>query len=127
MGMRFGHELDNDFCYPGDMWSARRVRMIVACRAAGIDGPFGAFRNDKACLRQATCAASLGAVGRWCIHPNVDLYNESMTKGAGPGRRQGHAATTSRSTSGQADALDQSFPNLLQEPGPGLGYMAYVA
>ena len=94
--------------YPGDMWSAHSVRMIAACRAAGIDpidGPFGDFRNDEAYLRQATWAASLGAVGKWCIHPNqlplandvfapspreieqarkiVDLYNESVAKGAG--------------------------------------------
>ncbi len=46
MGMRFGHELDKDFRYPGDMWSPHRVRMIAACRAAGIAGPFGDFRND---------------------------------------------------------------------------------
>ena len=48
MGMRFRHEVDNDFRYPGDMWSAHRARMIAACCAAGsdaIDGPFGDFRN----------------------------------------------------------------------------------
>ena len=114
MGMRFGHELDKDFRYPGDMWSAHRVRMIAACRAAGIDaidGPFGDFRNDKAYLKQATWSASLGAVGKWCIHPNqiplandvfapspreieqaqkmVDLYNESVAKGAGAGGKGG--------------------------------------
>ena len=54
--------------------------MIAACRAAGIDaidGPFGDFRNDKAYLKQATYAASLGAVGRWCIHPNqIPLAND---------------------------------------------------
>ena len=123
-----------DFRYPGDMWSAHRVRMIAACRAAGIDaidGPFGDFRNDKSYLKQATYAATpaspkkrsnaatLGAVGKWCIHPNqiplandvfapspkeieqaqkmVDLYNESVpatmelvvAKGAGAGGKGG--------------------------------------
>ena len=114
MGMRFGHELDKDYRYPGDMWSAHRVRMIAACRAAGIDpidGPFGDFKNDRAYMKQATWAASLGAVGKWCIHPNqiplandvfapspreikqaqkmVDLYNESVAKGAGAGGKGG--------------------------------------
>ena len=80
MGMRFGHELDKDYRYPGDMWSAHRVRMIAACRAAGIDGidgPFGDFRNDRAYMKQATYAATLGAVGKWCIHPNqIPLAND---------------------------------------------------
>ena len=114
MGMRFGHELDKDYRYPGDMWSAHRVRMIAACRAAGIDaidGPFGDFKNDRAYMKQATYAATLGAVGKWCIHPNqiplandvfapspreikqaqkmVDLYNESVAKGAGAGGKGG--------------------------------------
>ena len=60
MGMRFGHELDKDYRYPGDMWSAHRVRMIAACRAAGIDAidrPFGDFKNDRAYMKQATYAA----------------------------------------------------------------------
>ena len=108
MGRRFGHELDNDYHYPGDMWSAHRVRMIAACRAAGIDaidGPFGDFKNDHAYMKQATYAATLGALGKWCIHPNqiplsndvfapspreirqaqnmVDLYNESVAKRPG--------------------------------------------
>ena len=114
MGVRFGHELDKDFRYPGDMWSAHRVRLIAACRAAGIDaidGPFGNFKNDKAYMTEATWAATLGAVGKWCIHPNqiplandvfapspreieqaqkmVDLYNESLESGAGAGGKGG--------------------------------------
>jgi len=114
MGMRFGHELDRSYRYPGDLWSAHRVRLIAACRAAGIDaidGPFGDFRNDDAYRKQATWAASLGAVGKWCIHPNqiplandvfapspgeiaraqkmVDLYNDSLAAGAGAGGKGG--------------------------------------
>ena len=96
------------------MWSAHRVCMIAACRAAGIDaidGPFGDFKNDRVYMKQATYAATLGAVGKWCIHPNqmplatdffapspreirqarkmVDLYNESVAKGAGAGGKGG--------------------------------------
>ena len=62
-------------------------------------------------MTQATWAASLGAVGKWCIHPNqiplandvfapspreieraqkmVDLYNESLKAGAGAGGKGG--------------------------------------
>ena len=83
-------------------------------RAAGIDaiaGPFGDFKNDNAYVKQATWAASLDAVGKWCIHPNeiplandvlgpsprkieqaqrmVDLYSESVAKGAGAGAKGG--------------------------------------
>ena len=53
MGMRSGDELDKDYRYPGDMWSAHRVRMIAACRAAGIgaiDGPFGDFDRAAGAL-----------------------------------------------------------------------------
>ena len=114
MGVRFGHELEKDFKYPGDMWSAHRVRLIAACRAAGIDaidGPYGNFKNDEGYMTQATWAATLGAVGKWCIHPNqiplandvfapspreiaqaqkmVDLYNESLDSGDGAGGKGG--------------------------------------
>ncbi len=112
--MRFGHELDKDYRYPGDMGSAHPVRMNAACRAAGIDaidGPFGDLKNGKAYMKQATYAATLGAVGKWCIPPNqiplandifaqssremkqaqkmVELYNESVAKGAGAGGKGG--------------------------------------
>lgn len=73
MGMRFGHELDPAYRYPGDLWNAHRVRMIAACRAAGIDaidGPFGNFKDDEGYRKQSTYAATLGAVGKWCIHPS---------------------------------------------------------
>ena len=62
-------------------------------------------------MKQATYAATRGAVGKWCIHPNqipfandifapsprqinqaqkmVDLYNESVAKGAGAGGKGG--------------------------------------
>jgi len=114
LGMRFGHELEDDFRYPGDRWHAHRVRFIAACRAAGIDaidGPFGNFKDDSGYSREATWAAALGAVGKWCIHPAqiplanqvfapspkeiaiaqkmVDAYNESLEGGAGAGGKGG--------------------------------------
>jgi citrate lyase subunit beta/citryl-CoA lyase len=54
--------------------------MIVAARAHGIDaidGPYANFRNVDGYRREAAWAASLGAVGKWCIHPSqVPLANE---------------------------------------------------
>ena len=73
LGMRFGHERDPAYKYPGDIFSAHRVRMIAACRAAGIDaidGPFGNFKDDEGYRMSATHSAALGAVGKWCIHPS---------------------------------------------------------
>ena len=110
MGMRFGHELDPGYKYPGDIWNAHRVRLIAACRAAGIDaidGPFGNFKDDEGYRAQSTYAAALGAVGKWCIHPAqiphanavfaptekelrvaqkmVDAYEASVKAGSGAG------------------------------------------
>ncbi|MGO9603853.1 MAG: hypothetical protein ACLQAT_10725 [Candidatus Binataceae bacterium] len=54
--------------------------MISACRANGldaIDGPFGNFRDPEGYRRQATWAATLGAVGKWAIHPSqIELAND---------------------------------------------------
>jgi citrate lyase subunit beta/citryl-CoA lyase len=114
MGMRFDHELDSSLKYPGDLWHAHRVRLIAACRAAGIDavdGPFGNYNDHQGYREQATYATALGAVGKWCIHPNqiahanevfapsereiamaqsmVDAYNESLKSGKGAGGAAG--------------------------------------
>lgn len=59
--------------YPGDMWHYARNRMIVAARANGldaIDGPYADFNDSDGYRREAAWAATLGAVGKWCIHPN---------------------------------------------------------
>lgn len=110
MGMRFGHELDPSYKYPGDMWNAHRVRMIAACRAVGIDaidGPFGNFKDDQGYREQCTWSTTLGAVGKWCIHPSqiahaneifapsaqelrvakqmVEAYEAAVNEGAGAG------------------------------------------
>ncbi len=79
-GIRTGHIGDAADRYPGDMWHYARNRMIVAARANGldaIDGPFANFRNDAAYRREATWASTLGAVGKWAIHPSqVPIANE---------------------------------------------------
>ncbi len=71
-GMRLGQGAAPEK-YPGDIWHFARARMIVAARAAGIDaidGPFGDFRDGEGYRREAGWASTLGAVGKWAIHPN---------------------------------------------------------
>ena len=62
------------------MWHYARNRMIVAARAAGldaVDGPYANFRNGDGYRREASWAATLGAVGKWAIHPSqIALANE---------------------------------------------------
>ena len=61
-----------DSLYPGDIWHYQRQRVVIACRAAGIDavdGPFGNFRDPESYEREATRAMLLGCVGKWAIHP----------------------------------------------------------
>jgi citrate lyase subunit beta/citryl-CoA lyase len=73
LGFRIGHETDAALRYPGDPWHAARARMIAAARASGIDpidGPFPNFRDTDGYRREATWASTLGAVGKWCIHPS---------------------------------------------------------
>lgn len=86
-GIRTGHIGEAGDRYPGDMWHFARNRMIVAARANGldaVDGPFANFGDDDAYRREAGWAATLGAVGKWAIHPRqVPLANEvfSPTQG----------------------------------------------
>jgi citrate lyase subunit beta / citryl-CoA lyase len=80
-GIRSGHIGDGSgLGYPGDLWHYHRNRMIGAARAAGIDavdGPYAGFRDPDGYRREATWAATLGAVGKWCIHPSqVAIANE---------------------------------------------------
>ena len=61
-----------DSVYPGDIWHYQRRRVVIACRAAGIDavdGPFGNFRDPESYEREATRAMVLVCVGKWAIHP----------------------------------------------------------
>jgi citrate lyase subunit beta / citryl-CoA lyase len=86
-GMRFGVASDPANRYPGDVWHHARVRMITACRANGldaIDGPFANFRDPDGYRREATWAATLGAVGKWAIHPSqIEIANDVFAPTAG--------------------------------------------
>ncbi|MPY94705.1 MAG: CoA ester lyase [Acidimicrobiia bacterium] len=80
-GIRAGHIGGGDGDrYPGDMWHYARNRMIVSCRAAGIDaidGPYANFRNGDAYRKECMWATTLGAVGKWCIHPSqIEIAND---------------------------------------------------
>lgn len=58
--------------YPGDIWHYARFRMVMACRAAGIDavdGPYADFRNEALYTEECRRALALGCVGKWAIHP----------------------------------------------------------
>ena len=54
--------------------------MIVAARANkldAIDGPYANFNNPDGYRREASWSATLGGVGKWCIHPNqIPIANE---------------------------------------------------
>ena len=80
LGFRVGHEADKGDAYPGDPWHAARSRMIAACRANGIDaidGPYPNYTKPEAYRRECTWASTLGAIGKWCIHPSqIAIANE---------------------------------------------------
>ena len=79
-GIRTGHIGETTAHYPGDMWHYARNRMIVAARANGldaIDGPNANYRDLDGYRTDATWAATLGAVGKWAIHPSqIAIANE---------------------------------------------------
>jgi citrate lyase subunit beta / citryl-CoA lyase len=79
-GVRAGHVGVDGGRYPGDMWHYARNRMIVAARANGldaIDGPFADFRDADGYRQEAEWATTLGAVGKWAIHPSqIEIANE---------------------------------------------------
>jgi len=66
--------------YPGDVWHYARNQIIVAARAAGlamIDGPFAGITDPDGYRRECLRARTLGAVGKWAIHPSqIDIANE---------------------------------------------------
>ncbi|HEY0212429.1 MAG TPA: CoA ester lyase [Paenirhodobacter sp.] len=58
--------------YPGDVWHYSRFRMVMACRAAGIDpidGPYADFRDPEGYTEECSRSLTLGCVGKWAIHP----------------------------------------------------------
>lgn len=70
----------DDSTYPGDIWHYARNAIIVAARAGGlamVDGPFAAFNNPEGYRTEAVRAKTLGAVGKWAIHPSqIAIANE---------------------------------------------------
>lgn len=82
-GIRTGHVEDEALRYPGDLWHYHRNRVVIACRAAGIDaidGPFANFRDPDGYRREATWASTLGFVGKWAIHPSqIELANDAFS------------------------------------------------
>ncbi len=79
-GIRAGHVGVSKQHYPGDMWHYARNRTIVAARANGldaIDGPIADYRDLDNYRTEATWASTLGAVGKWAIHPSqIAIANE---------------------------------------------------
>jgi citrate lyase subunit beta/citryl-CoA lyase len=75
--------IGGDSAYPGDIWHYARFRLVMACRAAGIDpvdGPYADFRNPEGYRQECTRSMLLGCVGKWAIHPSqidvaIDVYS----------------------------------------------------
>ncbi|MDQ1395072.1 MAG: citrate lyase subunit beta / citryl-CoA lyase [Acidimicrobiaceae bacterium] len=111
-GIRVGHIGEVGDRYPGDMWHYARNRMIVAARANGldaIDGPFANFRDPDGYRKEAGWAATLGAVGKWAIHPSqVALANEVFAPTAGEVERARAVVEAVRS----AEAAGEGAANL---------------
>lgn len=69
--------------YPGDIWHYARNKVIIAARAAGIDmvdGPYAGIKNPEGYREECRRARTLGAVGKWAIHPSqIDIANEEFS------------------------------------------------
>ena len=80
LGIRTAHVGETTAHYPGDMWHYARNRVIVAARANdldAIDGPNANYRDLDGYRTDATWASTLGAVGKWAIHPSqITIANE---------------------------------------------------
>lgn len=88
MGISLDAVIGSNSEYPGDMWHYARFRLVMACRAAGldpVDGPFADFRSPAAYREECQRAATLGCVGKWAIHPNqipeaLDVFSPKAAK-----------------------------------------------
>jgi len=59
--------------YPGDIWHYQRSALAIAARVAGcdfIDGPWALIPDMDGYARECRLAKSLGAIGKWAIHPS---------------------------------------------------------
>ncbi|WP_344111959.1 CoA ester lyase [Nocardioides humi] len=70
----------------GDIWEYARQRVVVAARAHGlapVDGPYADYGDTAGYARSASSFASIGGVGKWCIHPaQVPLANKAFSPSA---------------------------------------------
>lgn len=117
-GIRAGHigitrnHAPNPHPYPGDLWHYARNRMIVAARANGldaIDGPYANFGDGDGYRREATWASTLGAAGKWCIHPDqIPIANEIFA----PTPEEIHQARRSLSAVREAEERGLGAANL---------------
>lgn len=77
-GVRWG--LLGSADWSGDIWEYHRSRIIVAAKAAaieGVDGPFANFRNVDGYRKECLRAALMGYAGKWAIHPDqIAIANE---------------------------------------------------
>ena len=88
MGISLDAVIGSNSAYPGDMWHYARFRLVMACRAAGldpVDGPFADFRSPEGYREECRRAATLGCVGKWAIHPNqipvaLDVFSPEVSK-----------------------------------------------
>ena len=67
---------------PLDLFAYPMMRLLVAARAFGlraIDGPCGAFRDEKATASSAAKAAAMGYDGKQVIHPSqIELTRDAF-------------------------------------------------
>ena len=63
--------------YPPDIWHYPRYKLIIACRAYGIDpvdGPYANFRDPDTFKVECERGKVLGMAGKWAIHPSqIDI------------------------------------------------------
>lgn len=71
--------------YPGDIWHYARFRLLVACRANGmqaIDTPFVDLTDPDGYRRHAQQGMLMGFDGKWALHPDqIPLALEVFTPG----------------------------------------------
>jgi citrate lyase subunit beta / citryl-CoA lyase len=69
--------------YPGEVWHAVHLRILVAARSAGlqaIDGPYARIRDLDGFRESARRTHLLGYDGKWVLHPDqVDIANQVYT------------------------------------------------
>ena len=108
MGISLDAVIGSNSAYPGDMWHYARFRLVMACRAAGldpVDGPFADFRSPEGYREECRRAATLGCVGKWAIHPSqipvaLDVFSPEAAKVAEARRLVGAYAAAEAEGSG---------------------------